>query len=526
MREFLNFIRPDKFAIIKDKKKDILIFKNINIKDKLIFFNKNFKFIQNSEEQSIIQSCGSYFIEINKHFNWYRIINKFGIPNKIIKTKLNIKIEDLKIDQIRKEIIVLDAKSNLLYFKINNKKIIFKKKIKLNITYDLAKFDFYDHKKLVLCVDNKKLLFFEDFKIKFKKKITGIRLISSLKIFFNKIILVDQLNYCLHIFNSNGKKIKKIGSKGIDIGNFDLPKEISSIGKKLLISDQNNDRFLIINRYLKIKIYEKRFKTQKNLSRPIKSLIIKKLIYILDRENNRIQVYNSKLIFVKSYKLKKVKNSKPNSFCFNTKLNCFFVLYRRSNLKNFLIKYDYKFKKKIFKEISTLDSQDLSCSQNYLFLANTLGRTIEKYDLNINFVKKVNLNILSSNPRVLSKTVCLDKYEKIYTATFDDFKLFKFDENLNLLKTINLKKYADELKVIRAIFINIHDQDIVYILNRGKYPIWVYSIQKNKVIKKVNIIKNRIYLKNPTSISMFDKNLIICDKENDRILKKNISYFQ
>ena len=66
-------------------------------------------------------------------------------------------------------------------------------------------------------------------------------------------------------------------------------------GNKLLISDQNNDRFLIIDKNFKLKIFKKRIITKSSLSRPIKSLIINKFIYILDRENYRIQVYSLKL---------------------------------------------------------------------------------------------------------------------------------------------------------------------------------------------------------------------------------------
>ena len=76
------------------------------------------------------------------------------------------------------------------------------------------------------------------------------------------------------------------------------------------------------------------------------------------------------------------------------------------------------------KQISTNDAQDISCSIDYLFLANTLGRSLDKYDLNLNFIKKIKLNNLSLNSRVLLKTVCVDKFERIYTATFDDFKIY------------------------------------------------------------------------------------------------------
>ena len=54
-----------------------------------------------------------------------------------------------------------------------------------------------------------------------------MRNITSLKIFKKKIILVDQRNYCLNIFNLKCEFQKKIGSKGTGIRNFDLPTELN-----------------------------------------------------------------------------------------------------------------------------------------------------------------------------------------------------------------------------------------------------------------------------------------------------------
>ena len=75
-------------------------------------------------------------------------------------------------------------------------------------------------------------------------------------------------------------------------------------------------------------------------------------------------------------------------FALIIKLNCFFILYRKSNFKNIVICHDEKFRKTFKKQISTKDAQDISCSSDYLFLANTLGRSLDKYDLNLNLIKK------------------------------------------------------------------------------------------------------------------------------------------
>ena len=90
MTKYLNFIRPEKFAVIKYKKSNIIIFKNFNLKNKIIYFNKKFKYINHSEEHSFLLSNDKCFIEVSKSFKWYRFINKFGISKKKINTFFEI----------------------------------------------------------------------------------------------------------------------------------------------------------------------------------------------------------------------------------------------------------------------------------------------------------------------------------------------------------------------------------------------------------------------------------------------------
>ena len=201
---------------------------------------------------------------------------------------MKFEIEDIKINIKTNEIIILDNKSSIYFFVYTNNEIIFKKKLNIPLKFSSAKFDFIDHKKIFICIDNLKIVLLENLKdIKFLNILKNTRNITSLKIFNKKIILVDQRNYCLNILNLEGKQQKKIGTKGTSVRNFDLPSEMNIFGNKLLISDQNNDRFLVFDKNFKFKIFKKRIITKTSLSRPIKSLIINKSIYVLDRENCR-----------------------------------------------------------------------------------------------------------------------------------------------------------------------------------------------------------------------------------------------
>ena len=196
------------------------------------------------------------FYRISKSFKWYRFINKFGISKKKINTFFKFKIEDIKINIKTNEIIILDNKSSIYFFVYTNNEIIFKKKLNIPLKFSSAKFDFIDHKKIFICIDNLKIVLLENLKdIKFLNILKNTRNITSLKIFNKKIILVDQRNYCLNIFSLEGKQQKKIGTKGTSVRNFDLPSEMNIFGNKLLISDQNNDRFLAIDKNFKFKIF-------------------------------------------------------------------------------------------------------------------------------------------------------------------------------------------------------------------------------------------------------------------------------
>ena len=331
MIEYLNFIRPDKFAIINHKKSDIIIFKNFNIKNKIIFYNKKFKYINDSEDQTFLLSDGKFFIEINKNFTWYRFINRLGLSGKKVNTSSKLIIEDIKINIKKKEIIILDNKSNIYFFGYKKNKLNLKKKLKLPIKFNCAKFDFIDYKKIFICLDNRKIIYLENFKnIRHSNIFKNARNITSLRIFNKKIILVDQRNYCLNIFNLNCKFQKKIGSKGTGEENFDLPTELNVFKKYLIIADQNNDRFLKIDNTFKCKNY-KRIIGKDNLNRPIKTLILDNLLYVLDRENNRIQIFDLNLSFIKTFKLEKIENSKPNSFCYNS-VSKIFIFYTENQI--------------------------------------------------------------------------------------------------------------------------------------------------------------------------------------------------
>ena len=132
---------------------------------------------------------------------------------------MKFEIEDIKINIKTNEIIILDNKSSIYFFVYTNNEIIFKKKLNIPLKFSSAKFDFIDHKKIFICIDNLKIVLLENLKdIIFFNILKNTRNITSLKIFNKKIFLVDQRNYCLNILRKN--KQKKVTLKE-QVRNFD-----------------------------------------------------------------------------------------------------------------------------------------------------------------------------------------------------------------------------------------------------------------------------------------------------------------
>ena len=153
---------------------------------------------------------------------------------------------------------------------------------------------------------------------------------------------------------------------------------------------------------------------------------------------------------------------------------------------------------------------------NNIAIANTNDRSLIIYNLkNKNYVKK-NLIKFTNNKKLLIKTVCWDEYGNIYTADFDKCIVLKFDINLNFLMKFSLKKIYNQLKVIRGIKIYMNN---LFILNRGEYPLIVYDLDKNKILKKSLMCIKNLRFNNPTSLTFHKDYLYLTDKENDRLAK-------
>ena len=140
-----------------------------------------------------------------------------------------------------------------------------------------------------------------------------IRRPSDINIVGKYIAVHDNDNYLVQFFDEDINFQFQIGGKGESLNMFDLPVSGFTHKDNLYICDQNNDRIVNLNttkRKCNIIIEDKFIKG--SLSRPSGFSNDEKYIYIADRSNGVIQVFNKNLEFLDILKTNKSLN-RPSS---------------------------------------------------------------------------------------------------------------------------------------------------------------------------------------------------------------------
>jgi len=342
---------------------------------------------------------------------------------------------------------------------------------------------------------------------------------TSINYINKKFYINDNKNYLIQWFDSKLNFIDQIGGKGTDLGKFDLPIFSLVFDNNLIICDKNNDRVLSldINNKKPFTLVESQFYPGE-LRRPSGLATDDKgNIYVSDRSNNVIQVFDSNLKFIKILNYSNQLFDRPASLAIiddklaiiQRKSNGACINLFKINFDNYSLEYDKKFKFKY----KLNDPQDM-CSTIYksFLIADTLNRKIIEVSLEGKIINEVDLSIISNNKRILIKTIFCRKDGHIFTADFDNCIVFHFDEFLNLINKIDLSRLIKEIKVIRSVYVT---DNYLLIGVRGKN-------QLLKIDFKGNVLSNmnKFSWNHPAKI-ISDKygNIIIADKENDRIVK-------
>ncbi|MBO8223289.1 hypothetical protein CUB78_06685 [Prochlorococcus marinus str. XMU1401] len=201
--------------------------------------------------------------------------NKIKIIEIRITGKSFEKIDEFYINKIEKVAGFIDLSDNKFVISDISKNNVF--------VYDRSK-----NEKFTLCSEGR------NGKSKVRKP-------CDIEFLNNNIFICDKHNYLLQTFDKCGSFKEQIGGKGRDLESFDLPVSLAKFSKSsLLISDMNNDRILLYDHYSKKnKIVFQRSFSKGLLARPTSMCMIRDLIYVSDRDNDVIQVFDNDQNFIK-----------------------------------------------------------------------------------------------------------------------------------------------------------------------------------------------------------------------------------
>lgn len=352
---------------------------------------------------------------------------------------------------------------------------------------------------------------------------------SSINIIDGEIFINDLKNYLIQKFDSNYEFINQIGSKGDGDYEFDLSyfSSFDQNNKRLICSDFNNDRVISLN--LKLDNFELilKGKYEDGFYRRPSSIDFDKKgnCFIANRSSGNIFLANKDLNFITNINLNKTLHRPACIGILCNYVNPLMAIIERKMSKSVLSIFEISNDRRsltMIKKIDHLninDPQDMIVSKKgIIYIADTLNRRILRVNLEEDAWKDVDLTNLSNNKKILIKTVSVNNKGEIFTADFNYFKIYKFDEKLNFICEYDLSYLKREHKVIRAIGFC---KDKIFLGTRGRNQVIFWDSEK-KLENKFNINYVKSNWNNPVKIISYNDNVYFADKENDRVVGYNI----
>ena len=354
-----------------------------------------------------------------------------------------------------------------------------------------------------------------------------VRQPSDVIIFNNQIVIIDKHNYLIQFFDLKLKFTEQIGEKGPGINQFDLPVSACEYEEELYICDQNNDRIVCLdnNKIFNLAITNK-FK-EGVLRRPSGIAVGQDgKIFVTDRSNNVLQIFDKNLKFVELLGSKYLKLNRPSSISiFNKEKDKIVIAVLERKLGNDSSLNFYKSNNELasFKHYKKFDDsvlndpQDMDISiSGVIHVADTLSRRIIQIDLNGKIVNQVDMKKTSNNERILVKTIHVRDDGHVFTADFDECIVYEFNSKLEIIRELDFSVYKEKIHVIRAVF--ALGENLI-LCTRGIDQVLVVDYGGN-IIRGINCKDETGYDWNhPVKICGNRRGgIFIIDKENDRVI--------
>jgi sugar lactone lactonase YvrE len=354
-----------------------------------------------------------------------------------------------------------------------------------------------------------------------------VRFPTDINIVGESIVIHDTDNYLIQVFDKNINFLFQIGGKGDGVGKFDLAICGYVRDSNLYICDQNNDRIVrinFINLELVVEIKDKFYVG--SLCRPSGVSVHKNKVFVADRSNGVIQVFDEKLNYLNTLIPNNRKLHRPSSISIveNNKIAIAIVVERKSGLDSTLTLYRLLDDSVTMEYINTItidvafnDPQDISVGPSSdIYIADTLNRRILRVGLDGQVFNAVDMVQISGNETILIKTISVRSDGDVFTADFDACTVYHFDGELKIKAIIDFSVNKPDISVLRGIFALT---DVIILCVRGLQQVLV-SDYNGKIISSVDCLEStKLNWKNPVKIARSEKDLFyIADKENDRVL--------
>ena len=513
----MYFTQPNNIIFFEKFKKIIFSVLNDNKHFYVLKNKKKYKIKKFYKDSKIIKIDDNSFIEYAVDKNYFSIRNLINNRKKKIILKKNFCIKQ----------ILLNLNHVCISGIINNKSYLFdlsnKNYLKLNFDVSIYSSCFFNKKLFLADKKNSKIFTYNFNKKKLiykfgnygSDKILNFRNINFLTSNENFLGVNDRDNYKIKLFDKNLNFYNEYGGKGLSSKSLDFAESFYLTKNSLYIADTNNDRIVEIDKKNKSNVLIQSKLKEGFFRRPMKSIIYKKKIIILDRENKCIQFFDRNKKFLTLIKVSKKNNSKPNSFCkisYKDK-DYFIVLCRTGQKSNYLEFYNNDFNFLYSKKINTKDAQDIEGQKNYFWIADTLNRKIKIFNFDLKLIKNISIDKIAKNKKILVKSISYS-VNYMVLADFEKCNIYFFDHQGNLKKVVYLDKYQKQLGAIR--FVNIINNQLI-ILSRSNKPIWSYNLKSYKIKKYFDYGVGNKKFYNPASLTVYKNQYIIADKENNQV---------
>tara|TARA_B100000963_G_C22638711_1_gene679123 strand:- start:4064 stop:5713 length:1650 start_codon:yes stop_codon:yes gene_type:complete len=333
----------------------------------------------------------------------------------------------------------------------------------------------------------------------------------------NMILVLDRDNYLCQAFDKFSLQfLTQFGGKGIDASVWDYPSGMFCREGKLFIADTNNDRVvrLDLTKNLSKVICSRKFEPAV-LARPSAIVRIENRVYVCDRDNSKVQIFNDQASYVSCFPICiKTSDFRPcdiKKFRYQNS-NCLAVLTRRhSEFGSVMFIFDFDGKEIYRKPLNSEgDPQGFVVTSDWnIVISDTLNRRALLYDNHLKLINKFDLASVTHEKFLCRRPFYID--DKVHFADYHGTHRVVLEPNFETFQHKSVDYSSFGIKHIRN---EIRTDNGVIVLGRGETQI-IYVSDAGVCYGLQKALKNK--LNSPSDCISIKNNVVCLDKESDCI---------